>query len=135
MFATVIVTLWKVIFYPDSVLILSYLAMNFHSSSFELLKRPRIDIGNHNELYNCIIFPFDEVYHYRRDHIYTRAWVKYESIIRKTKRVGGRGVDLNITIILDPWFFWNYIVYFDRGLVAPVSRSEFDERLGDSYEI
>ena len=72
---------------------------------------------------------------YRRDHIYTRAWVKYESIIRKTKRVGGRGVDLNITIILDPWFFWNYIVYFDGGLVAPVSRSEFDERLGDSYEI
>ena len=32
-------------------------------------------------------------------------WVKYESIIRKTKRVGGRGVDLKITIILDPWFF------------------------------
>ena len=64
LFATVIVTLWKVIFYPDSVLILSYLAMNFHSTSFELLKRPRIDIGNHNELYKCIIFPFDEVYHY-----------------------------------------------------------------------
>ena len=62
-------------------------------------------------------------------------WVKYESIIRKTKRVGGRGVDLNITIILDPWFFWNYIVYFDGGLVAPVSRSEFDEILDDFHKI